>query len=311
MMRVIVVGMGVQGQKRSKYSGEDLVACVDPILDSAEYKRVQDVPLGLYDAAILCTPDDPKIGLIKYLLSQGKHVMVEKPLFTSNNVELKILMELAEANNVTCYTAYNHRFEPHFIRMRELIDSGELGRIYSIRLFYGNGTAKLVRDSLWRDQGSGVLPDLGSHLLDTVLDWVGELPLGSFKIHNFKCFENKSPDYVSYGTNSDEKLSLQMEVTLLSWRNHFYADVFAENGSAHIESLCKWGPSNFTVRKRKLPSGRPDEDSITLVQSDPTWKLEYDYFKDLCKTKKNNLKNDLWINSVLHNLESQIKIAPK
>ena len=34
-------------------------------------------------------------------------------------------------------------------------------------MFYGNGTARLVRDSAWRDQGAGVLPDLGSHLLDT------------------------------------------------------------------------------------------------------------------------------------------------
>ena len=37
-------------------------------------------------------------------------------------------------------------------------------------------------------------------------------------------------------------------MTLLSWRNHFTCDIFAENGSAHIESLCKWGPSTFTLR---------------------------------------------------------------
>ena len=53
--------------------------------------------------------------------------------------------------------------------MRELIVSGELGEIYSCRMFYGNGTARLVRESDWRDQGAGVLPDLGSHLLDTLV----------------------------------------------------------------------------------------------------------------------------------------------
>ena len=41
-------------------------------------------------------------------------------------------------------------------------------------MFYGNGTARLVRDSDWRDQGSGVLHDLGSHLLDTVAYWFGQ-----------------------------------------------------------------------------------------------------------------------------------------
>ena len=70
-------------------------------------------------------------------------------------------------------------------------------------------------------------------------------------------------------------------MTLLSWRNHFTCDVFAENGSAHISSLCKWGPSEFTHRARILPSGRPPEQSVTLVQDDPTWALEYEHFKDV------------------------------
>ena len=42
-------------------------------------------------------------------------------------------------------------------------------------MFYGNGTARLVRESAWRDAGAGVLPDLGSHLLDTARFWFGDL----------------------------------------------------------------------------------------------------------------------------------------
>ena len=91
-------------------------------------------------------------------------------------------------------------------------------------------------------------------------------------------------------------------MTLLNWRNHFYADVFAENGSAHIQSLCKWGPSTFTLRDRKLPSGRPDEEAVTLVQADPTWQLEYQHFKQLCESGESNIDNDIWINTVLNDL---------
>ena len=40
--------------------------------------------------------------------------------------------------------AYNHRFEPHFMRLK-LIDANKLGKIYSCRMFYGNGTARLVK----------------------------------------------------------------------------------------------------------------------------------------------------------------------
>jgi hypothetical protein len=92
-------------------------------------------------------------------------------------------------------------------------------------------------------------------------------------------------------------------MTLLSWRNHFTCDVFAENGSAHIRSLCKWGPSTFTHRTRVLPSGRPPEKAVTLVEDDPTWALEYAHFKSLCARRAvADLSNDLWLNALLRRL---------
>ncbi len=298
-MRVIVVGLGVQGNKRLAVAGKEAVATVDPVNTGAQYRRIEDVPRAAYDAALVCTPDEAKIGLLTHLLANRKHVLVEKPLFADDPADLQRLKRLAEANGTVCYTAYNHRFEPHFVRMKELIGSGRLGRIYSVRMFYGNGTARLVRDSAWRDKGAGVLPDLGSHLLDTALFWFGR-PSAPFRVFSANRFENRAFDHVTFGTNGSPVL--QMEATLLSWRNHFYADVFAEAGSAHIQSLCKWGPSTFTVRKRKLPSGRPDEEPTTLEQPDPTWEIEYRYFKQLCTTGGNNIDNDIWINDALAGL---------
>lgn len=302
-MRVIVVGLGVQGRKRLAAAGIDAVATVDPFNAEAQYRRVQDVPLEIYDAALLCIPDEPKLEIITYLLSNGRHLLVEKPLFAASSADLLRIKDLAERNQTACYTAYNHRFEPHFVRMKTLIDSGRLGRIYSVRMFYGNGTARLVRDSAWRDQGAGVLPDLGSHLLDTTLFWFGR-PDEPFAIFSANRFENRASDHVSFGSNGITVM--QMEVSLLSWRNHFYCDIFAENGSAHIESLCKWGPSTFTFRERKLPSGRPIEESVTFVQPDPTWDAEYAHFKTICTRGVNNIDNDIWINNVLGDLSTKI-----
>lgn len=302
-MRVIVVGLGVQGRKRLAVAGFDAVATVDPVNPNARYKRVEDIPLSAYDAALLCVPDDPKIEIITYLLSNRKHLLVEKPLFADNPGAMLRLKHLAEINHTVCYTAYNHRFEPHFVRMKEVIESGVLGKIYCVRMFYGNGTARLVRDSAWRDQGAGVLPDLGSHLLDTALYWFGK-PAKRFTLASANCFENRAPDHVAFGSNGNPVL--QMEITLLSWRNHFYADVFAEKGSAHIQSLCKWGPSTFTLRNRKLPSGRPDERSITLIQPDPTWETEYRHFKGLCAKGESNIDNDIWINETLAGLRAEL-----
>src|SRR5437879_571322 len=182
---------------------------------------------------------------------------------------------------VVIHTAYSDGVGRHIVRMRDLMASGELGKIYSCRIFYGNGTARLVRDSAWRDQGAGVLPDLGSHLLDTCRFWFGDIA-DDFSVVSARAFENRAPDHVVI-LSERGRVRIELEMTLLMWRNHFTCDILAENGTAHIQSLCKWGPSTFTHRRRVLPSGRPPEESVTLVVDDPTWAIEYAHFKELCR----------------------------
>jgi scyllo-inositol 2-dehydrogenase (NADP+) len=98
-------------------------------------------------------------------------------------------------------------------------------------------------------------------------------------------------------------MRIELEMTLLMWRNHFTCDILAEKGTAHIQSLCKWGPSTFTHRTRVLPSGRPPEKSVTLVQDDPTWASEYAHFLDLCARKvTTDLSEDLWLHRALDRL---------
>jgi len=297
-LKAIVIGLGVQGRKRRAAAGADCVATVDSVNPEAQYQSVQKVPVEHYDTALVCTPDDPKAEILEYLLSHGKHVLVEKPLWAPHDSDISRLETLARTNHAVCYTAYNHRFEPHYVRMRDVIASGVLGRIYHCRMFYGNGTARLVRDSAWRDQGAGVLPDLGSHLLDTANFWFGDLD-GDFEVYSAKCFENRAPDHVIFGSRTTQP-QLELETTLLSWRNHFTCDIYAEHGSAHISSLCKWGPTTFTLRRRVLPSGRPPEESVTLAEDDPTWLAEYAHFKGLCERQAHtDLSRDLWLQKML------------
>jgi predicted dehydrogenase len=284
--------LGVQGRKRLAVAGEEAVATVDPVQAQAGYRAIEDVPLADYDAALVATPDEAKLPILRYLLAHGKHVLVEKPLL--GGAELREL-----ARSVVCYTAYNHRFEPHLVSLRSVLDSGRLGKIYRARFFYGNGTARDVRDSAWRDTGWGVLADLGSHLLDTVLFLFGRLE-GCCRVWRADRFENRAYDHFAFGFHGG--LAVDCEMTMLSWRNTFHADVYGETGSAHIDCLCKWGPSTLTVRRRVLPSGRPDEEAETLVCADPTWALEYAHFKTLCAAPATNLDNDIWIESKLREL---------
>lgn len=306
-MRVVIAGLGIQGTKRLAIAGADAVATVDPLKDTARYRSIEDVPLHCYDAALVCTPDQAKLPLLRYLLGNGKHVLVEKPLLGKDVEDLSELEELARRHRAVSYTAYNHRFEPHFVRLKQILDEGTLGQIYTVRFFYGNGTARDVRNSLWRDQGCGVLPDLGSHLLDTILYWFGPIE-GACRPWRADRFENRSYDRVVFGFHGP--LAVDCEMSLLSWRNSFSADIFGEKGSAHISSLCKWGPSTLTLRARTLPSGRPDEQATTLVRADPTWAAEYQHFKQLCQApgenQAGNLDNDIWIQDKLQELAAAL-----
>lgn len=304
-MRAIVVGLGIQGKKRLKVAGNDVTGIVDPVHADAKFKSVIDVPLNSYDIALVCTPDQAKIEILNYLLENKKHVLVEKPLVAKEPKDLEKLKELSKKNNVTVYTAYNHRFEPHIAKLQKNL--GDLGKVYMARFFYGNGTARDVRNSLWRDQGSGVLKDLGSHLLDLSLFLFGGVEKHSamtFSPWSFDCFENKAFDHIVFGNNrvSAADPLLNFEASLLSFKNCFTVDVFGENGSAHINGLCKWGPSTITFRKRVLPSGKPDQEESMLECADPTWGKEHEYFKSLCETGTSNIQNDIWINSTLTGL---------
>jgi scyllo-inositol 2-dehydrogenase (NADP+) len=300
-MRVVIAGFGVQGKKRKAFAGQDCVAVVDPVHPEADFRALRDVPTDRYDAILACIPDAPKLELLQYCVAHKKHVLVEKPLWIPHEEDITALDRDARANGVLVYTAYNHRFEPHYVAMRDLIASGELGRIYSCRMFYGNGTARLVRESAWLDDGAGVLPDLGSHLLDTCRFWFGDID-ANFAVSAVNAFENRSPDHVIIA-NETGRPRIELEMTLLMWRNHFTCDILAEKGTAHITSLCKWGPTTFTHRTRILPSGRPPEESVTLTQDDPTWAAEYAHFKHLCSSgAKTDLANDLWLHRVLSRL---------
>jgi hypothetical protein len=149
----------------------------------------------------------------------------------------------------------------------------------------------------------GVPPDLGSHLL--IRRASGSATCRHSAGVLASCFENRAPDHVVIASErSDPKIELEM--TLLSWRNNFTCDVLAERGTAHIESLCKWGPTTFTQRMRVLPSGRPPEESVTLVQEDPTWELEYRYFKELCaRNAVTSLDNDVCLLRTLGRLSTE------
>ncbi len=110
----------------------------------------------------------------------GKHVLCEKPLGRSAE-ESRTMLDAVEVAGVKHMVAFNYRFVPAIRQVRELIDSGALGRIYHYRAIYLQEwimphyeTPKIWR--LDREQaGSGALGDLGAHIIDLAHYLVGDI----------------------------------------------------------------------------------------------------------------------------------------
>ena len=303
-MKAVVVGMGVQGIKRKKILGKDCIYSVDKF-KNADFNSIFQVPLETYDSVFLCTPDKEKIKIISYCIENKKHILVEKPLLSKSTKSLISLQKKAKKNKIILYTAYNHRFEPNIIELKKLIKKKKLGKIYRCKIFYGNGTSYLVKKSKWRDKGLGVISDIGSHLFDLCIFWFGK-KIKNVKIVEINKFENKSPDHaiICFEINN---IIIELEMTLCMWKNTFKCDLLASKGSAHLSSLCKWDKNDIIYRKRKFPSGKPIEKKISFNQSDPTWKLENLYFKNLIKNKsKTNLERDIILNKEFNKINSKI-----
>jgi predicted dehydrogenase len=124
------------------------------------------------DAVDICTPNHVHYEAAKEAIRTGKPISIEKPV-TMNYKEGLDLLENAQKANVPTFVCFSWRYRPHIRFMKSIIDRNEIGELYHIYI-------RCIRDSglwpnrklEWRFQkdkaGSGVLGDLGSHMIDIV-----------------------------------------------------------------------------------------------------------------------------------------------
>jgi len=106
----------------------------------------------------------------------GRHVLIEKPMATNAAACRRIIEECARAN-VKLMVAHTLRFSPAALRMKEVMDSGRLGRISAGRAMFTYDGTKSPRT--WLDDhvvtGGGALMDIGVHCLDTLRFLLGDV----------------------------------------------------------------------------------------------------------------------------------------
>jgi predicted dehydrogenase len=112
------------------------------------------------EAVVLATPVPTHFELARRALEAGKHVMVEKPM-TWRAAEARELREVVRATGRTLMVGHLLRFHPGVEKLRQLIDSGELGDVHYV---YGNrvnlGVIREHENALW---------SLGVHDISVVL----------------------------------------------------------------------------------------------------------------------------------------------
>jgi scyllo-inositol 2-dehydrogenase (NADP+) len=125
------------------------------------------------ELVIITTPNTTHHAIAKKALLAGKHVVVEKP-FVNHASDAEELIEIATKSNKVLTVFHNRRWDNDFLTVKQCITSGTLGEIFSFESHYDRYRPQVTKR--WREQdldGSGMLYDLGAHLIDQSLHLFG------------------------------------------------------------------------------------------------------------------------------------------
>ena len=137
---------------------------VDVVPTLAELLARNDIEL-----VVIATPNGTHYEFARQSLAAGKHVVVDKP-FTIHTSEAEELIDLAQSKHVMLSVFQNRRWDNDFLTIRALLETGLLGELSTYEAHYDR-FRPVVRNR-WREQalpGSGMLYDLGAHLIDQAL----------------------------------------------------------------------------------------------------------------------------------------------
>jgi predicted dehydrogenase len=182
-LRVAVAGLGYWGPNIARnfaaLPGAELAWCCDasdanrervaPMFPHARFAAdlAEVLADDTVDAVALATPVPTHAALARQVLEAGKHCFVEKPMAQSS-ADAESVVAAAEAADRTLMVGHLLEYHPGVVKLKELIDSGELGRVLYI---YGNrlnlGKLRADENALW---------SLGAHDVSVLLRLAGEEP---------------------------------------------------------------------------------------------------------------------------------------
>jgi len=148
---------------QTKYPGVKIVRSLEEMLSDPSIELV-----------VVNTPNATHYEYTKKVLQAGKHVIVEKP-FTITVAEGEELIQLAKERNRIITVYQNRRFDSDYRTVKKIVDEGWLGQIVEAEIHYDRYKEE-IGPKLHKETpgpGTGLLYDLGSHLLDQAIQFFG------------------------------------------------------------------------------------------------------------------------------------------
>ena len=193
-IRFGVIGLGIMGQEHARViAGNplmDLVAGTDAQPNSGR-KVAADlgckwfdsademIRSGEVDAVVIATPHWMHADLAVRALKSGLHVLCEKPLSVTVAQSDEVLKAAAESRGMFL-VVHQKRFEPAYLFVKQMLDSGELGPLYRCSMIESAWRSESYYRSspwrgTWRGEGGGVLLNQAPHILDRYA-WLCGMP---------------------------------------------------------------------------------------------------------------------------------------
>ncbi|MFU0443909.1 Gfo/Idh/MocA family protein [Pseudocitrobacter faecalis] len=229
-VRFGIIGVGNIGTVHARYllAGTVKEACLTAVCDNNPEKHAtlralvgEEIALfsdaqemlqsGLIDAVIDSTPhyEHPRLSMMA--MRQGIHTLCEKPagVYTA---QVREMNEFARGCNVVFGMMFNQRPNPLYQKVKDLIDSGELGEIrrsnwiitnwYRSQSYYNSGGWRAT----WKGEGGGVLLNQDPHQLD-LWQWLVGMPVRvrafcQFGKHRQIEVENEVTAYAEYANGA-------------------------------------------------------------------------------------------------------------
>ena len=140
------------------------------------------------NAIYIATPPSSHATYAIMAMRSGKPVYVEKPLAASY-ADCQRINRISRQTGVPCFVAYYRRHLPYFQRVKELVDSGAIGRVINVQIRFAVPPRDLDYNSQnlpWRVQrdiaGGGYFYDLAPHQIDLLQEIFGPI----LRAHGYK-----------------------------------------------------------------------------------------------------------------------------